>query len=284
MDIKSGWLMNEGIYGLKQVSWFSENTSKDLPALMGIVMVFNSNTGEPIGLVDGDHITGMRTGASGAIGAKYMARENSKTLLMVGTGHISKYEIAATLMAIPSLEKVIIHDPRNDQKATNMANNLKTILATEYGYYKDIEVQAYDDLESAVRTSDIIITATPSRKPLVKKSWVQPGTHFSCIGSDMPGKEEIDPEIFSEARVFVDDLEQCKHIGEIEIPIQKGIIRDEDIVGEIGDIINGKIKGRENSNDITVFDATGTALLDLITAKLAFSKAEIEDIGISVQL
>ncbi|MDM8534153.1 ornithine cyclodeaminase family protein [Clostridiaceae bacterium HSG29] len=284
MDIKSGWLKDEGIYGMKLVSWFSKNPEKNLPSIIGVVMVFDDKTGKPIGLVDGDYITGMRTGAAGAIGAKYMARKDSKTLLMVGTGHISKFEIAATLIALPNIEEVIIINPINAQVATDMAEKLKDVLRDEFDITREFEVKSIDNIEDAVRLSDIIITATPSRKPLIMKEWLKPGTHLSCIGSDMPGKEEIDPNIFKEARVVVDDLEQCKHIGEIEIPFNLGIIDNQSISGEIGDIINKKINGRMNDDEITVFDATGTALLDLVTARLAFSIAESKKVGTTVEL
>jgi ornithine cyclodeaminase/alanine dehydrogenase len=284
MDIKSGWLKNEGIYGLKLVSWFSENRKINLPDIIGVIMVFDDKTGKPIGLVDGAHITGMRTGASGAIGAKYLARKNSETLLMVGTGHISKFEIAATLIAVPTIKKVLIHDPRNHEGALTLASKIKDILKNEFEIEKELEIIAESNLENAVKESDIIITATPSREPMIKKEWVKAGTHFSCIGADMPGKEEIDYNIFEGARVFVDDLKQCMHMGELEIPIKKGVIKPEDVAGEIGDIINDRFAGRLNDEQITIYDATGTALLDLITAQLAFKKAEEQNIGVNVNL
>lgn len=284
MDIKSGWLKDEGIFGMKLVSWFSKNPEIDLPPIIGVVMVFDDKTGKPLGLVDGDYITGMRTGAAGAIGAKYMARKDSRTLLMVGTGHISKFEIAATLVALPNIREVIINDPRNAQSAINMAIKLKDVLRDEFNITKEFDVKAVDSIEMATRLSDIIITATPSRDPLIKKEWLKPGTHLSCIGSDMPGKEEIDPNIFKDARVVVDDLEQCKNIGEIEIPFKLSIMNDKSISGEIGDIINKKIVGRCSDDETTIFDATGTALLDLVTARLAFEVAESKNIGTNVEL
>jgi ornithine cyclodeaminase/alanine dehydrogenase len=284
MDIKSGWLKNNGLYGMKLVSFFSENKKKNLPEIIGVIMVFDDKTGVPIGLLDGSHITGMRTGAAGAIGAKYLAKKKSETLLMVGTGHIAKFEIGATLIAVPSVNKVIIYDPRSEESAIRLASNLKNILIDEFKIDRDIEVVVDKKLEESVKMSDIIITATPSREPMIKRNWVKPGTHFSCIGADMPGKVEIDPKILCEARVFVDDLNQCSNIGEIETAIKEGILKQEDVAGEIGDIINGKVPGRENDQQITVFDATGTALLDIITAQLALEKAKQKNVGVNVNL
>ncbi len=284
MDIKSGWLKNDNIFGMKMVSWFSENAQKKLPVIHGVIMVFDDETGAPIGLVDGDHITGMRTGASGAIGAKYSARKDASTLLMVGTGHIAKFEIAATLTALKSIDKVLIDDPRHEDKAVELASTIKDILKNEFKITRPIEVIAISDRQNAVSQSDVIITATPSQEPLIKKEWLKQGTHISCVGADMPGKEEIDPNIFKDARVFVDDIEQCKNIGEIEIPIKLGVLKEDQIAGEIGDIINGQVPGRCNDKEITVFDATGTALLDLVTAQLAFKEAGKLGIGASVEL
>ncbi|OPL08273.1 MAG: hypothetical protein AVO33_01100 [delta proteobacterium ML8_F1] len=284
MDIKSGWLQDAGVYGMKLVSWFSKNRDKKLPEIMGVIMVFDDQTGMPIGLVDGAHITGMRTGAAGAIGAKYLAKKNAKTLLMVGTGHISTFEIAATLLAVESITQVLIHNPRTPENAIELAAEIKTILKNRFDIDKEFSVKAEPDLEFAVKNAQIIITATPAREAMIKKEWVQPGTHFSCIGADMPGKEEIDPRIFENARVFVDDLQQCMNIGEIEIPIKTGFLKSESIVGEIGDVINQSAVGRTNNDEITVFDATGTALLDLMTAQLAFRIAGEYGLGTDVIL
>lgn len=286
MDIKSGWLKDTEIFGLKMVSWFGENVKKDLPALIGLIMVVDANTGVPLGILDGAHITGMRTGAAGAIGAKYLAKADSKNLLLVGTGHVSTFEIAATLLLFPDLENVMIYSPRDFAKAKDKAKIIKEELSEDFGLeIKDnINFIPVSDIEEAVGKSHIIITATPSRQPIIMKDWVKPGTHFSCIGADMSGKEEIDPELFKNARAFTDDTPQCINVGELEVPISLGIIKKEDIIGEIGEVIIGRTVGRENDDQITIFDATGIALLDLATAKLALDQAKKLSLGATVIL
>ena len=280
MDIKSGWLKSSNIFGLKLVSWFGDNVKKNLPALIGTVMIFDAGTGAPIGILDGSHITGMRTGAAGAIGAKLLARKNSKKLLVVGAGHIAEFQVAATLQCFPQLEEVMIYDGVDYALAEKFTAQIEEKLHKNFGMEKvTAKFTAIKDIEEAVGMSDIVITVTPSRIPIVKKEWVQPGTHFSCIGADMSGKEEIDPEIFANARVFADDIPQCINVGEIEIPVAQGILKKEDIAGEIGDILTGKAIGRESEEQITVFDATGTALLDLLTGMLALQEAETKKIG-----
>jgi ornithine cyclodeaminase/alanine dehydrogenase len=277
MDIKSGWLMDSEIFGLKLVSWFGDNEKKGLPMLMGTILICDANTGAPKGILDGSYVTGIRTGAAGAIGAKYLAKKDAKNLMMVGAGHVASFMIPETLMAVPSVCNVKIYDPIDVKYAEKMVAKLEKA-------YKDVRFEAVTDIEKATLESDIIITATPSKEPIIMKEWVKPGTHFSCIGADMSGKEEIDPEILRNARIFVDDIEQNINVGEIEIPIKKGIISKDDILGEIGEVISGGIKGRMSEEDITVFDATGTALLDLLTGTLAIDKARKQGLGTTVKL
>lgn len=286
MDIKSGWIKGADIFGLKLVSWFGENEAKGLPALIGTILVVDAKTGVPIGLLDGAHITGMRTGAAGALGAKYLARPDAEQLLMVGAGHIAPFQIAAALLLLDSIKTVRIYSPRSSEKARTLVSKIRGILENEFGMAvkKEITFEAVEDIQQATAESDIIMTATPAKSPIIKKEWVKPGTHFSCIGADMSDKEEIDPEIFRDARVFTDDTKQCINVGEIEIPIKKGILAESQIAGEIGDIIIGKTVGRESADQITVFDATGTALLDLITAKSALEAAEKMSLGSEVNL
>lgn len=286
MDIKSGWIKGADIFGLKLVSWFGENEAKGLPALIGTILVVDAKTGVPLGLLDGAHITGMRTGAAGALGAKYLARPDAKELLLVGAGHVAPFQIAATLLLLDSIKKVRIYDPLSFEKAQALASRIKEILEKDFGITvkEAISFEAAEDIQQATNASDIIITVTPAKSPIIKKEWVKPGTHFSCIGADMSDKEEIDPEIFRDARVFTDDIKQCINVGEIEIPVKKGILAEDKIAGEIGDVIIGKTVGRESAEQITIFDATGTALLDLITAKSALDAAEQLNLGSEVNL
>lgn len=282
MDIKSGNMKGIDIFGLKLVSWFGENKKKGLPLLIGTTMVFDNNTGAPLGILNADHITGMRTGAAGAIGAKYLAKDDSKTMLMVGCGHIAKFEIAATLESIDSLEKVIISDPINMDNAKSYAKKIKDILSKEFNINKKIEFKAME-LKEGVKESDIIITATPSRKAMIKKEWVKPGTHISCIGADMEGKQEIDEKLFNSSVVVVDDINQAINVGETEKAFKEKIINKEDIA-EIGDVILKKAKGRLSDKDITIFDTTGIALQDLITSKIALDLADEKNLGQIIDL
>ncbi|MFA9422642.1 MAG: ornithine cyclodeaminase family protein [Sedimentibacter sp.] len=298
MDIKSGTIDKAGIYGFKIMSWFSENEAKGLSSLMGNIMLYDRSTGAPIALLEGASITGMRTGAAGGIAAKYLARKDSRELLMVGTGNQAPFQIASALMMTENIEKVTVYNPHSYESAVKFSKKIKGILRDDFlskfkgeeNIYEmvekkyDVEFIACDDLEAAVRRADIIVTATPSRKAMIKKEWLKKGTHLTCIGSDMEGKQEIDENIFSVARVFTDDAEKTSKVGEMEIAIKKGIFSKNDIVCEIGEVILGHNKGRITDDEITIFDASGLAAQDLLTAKVLMEKAEKFNLGTVIEL
>lgn len=268
LDIKSGYLKSKRIFGHKTVTWFGENESKGIPTLSGLIAVYSAETGLPLGLTEAFYITGMRTGAAAALGAKYLARKDSENLLIVGAGNQSIFQIAATLTVMPYIKKVQVY-ALNLSNAEKFVAEINTRLENEFGICADgIIFEAVKDLEESVKVSDIIITVTPSRKPIIKKEWVKKGTHFSCIGSDMMGKQEIESSILSSALIFVDDMKHCIEVGEIEIPLKEGVIKESDVIGELGELILNKVDGRVNDDQITVFDATGMALLDIAVAEL----------------
>lgn len=279
LDIKSGYLKSKKLFGHKTVSFFAANAEKNLPTLFGMIAVFDAETGQPIGIADGTYITGLRTGAAGALGAKYLARKDSENLLIVGAGNQAAFQIASVLTVLSDIKKVRIA-ALEFSEAQEFAGSIQKRLKEEFGINKEnIDFNAVEDMETAVRDSDIIITITPSRKPIIRKEWVRKGTHFSCIGADMEGKQEIDSDILTSAKIFVDDKAHCMQVGEIEKPLKEGVIGVEDISGELGDLILGKVAGREADDEITIFDATGMALLDIAAADAALRQAAIENLG-----
>jgi len=286
MDIKSGHLKGKvNVFGLKLVSWFGDNPAKGLPAVIGTIMVFDAKTGVPLGILSAEHLTGMRTGSAGAIGAQYLARNNSENLLMVGSGHQAFFQVAAVLTVLNHIKKVTVYDPLNYQLAVDFCHKIRTKLnAARLAKRSAIPFVATDNIEGSSGEADIIVTATPSYQPLIRKEWIKKGTHLTCIGADMEGKQEIDEHIFSVARVFVDDLEQASHVGETEIPLKKGIIRKEDIAAEIGEVILGTKPGRLSDDEITIFDSTGIAHQDLLTAAHALKVAREKGLGTIVEL
>ena len=286
MDIRSGYVMgNEQLHGLKMLNNFPANTEKGLPPFNGLMMVYDSNTGMPIGIMDASYITCMRTGAAGAIGVDALARKDAKTLMILGAGKQAPFQIAATLILRPQINKVYIVDPVNYPQAIALANRIEQQLKEEFDVdASGVSFIAEEHAETAVREADAVITVTRATKPMIMNDWVKPGTHFSCLGSDMEGKEELDENIFIGARVYADDIAQCVRVGEMEIPIAKGTFRKEDIVGEIGDLLINDVKGRENDAQTTIFDATGLYILDLAAAKVAIANAKAANMGIEIDM
>ena len=274
LDIKSGDLGAKQIFGLKLVSWFGTNEARGLPELFGTVLLCDRATGAPVALMNAGPITGLRTGAAAAVGAKYLARPDSRSLLMVGCGAQSPYMVAAALYVLPGIERVTLVNPHNPARAAarlpGMADKVAALLAG-CGVKREYTFVSSEDTESAVRGSDVILTATPAREPMIRNAWVQPSTHFSCIGADMSGKQELDTDILRAARVFGDDAGQCFAVGECEIPHREGAL--DALAAEIGDVILGKAAGRVSPSDVTVFDSTGIALQDLASGAVILDRA-----------
>ncbi len=282
LDIKSGHLSGAGVYGLKVVSWFGSNPGRGLPALFGTSLVFDLATGAPKALVNAGPITDYRTGAAAAIGAKYLARPDAKTLLLCGCGGLAPYLVSAALSALPGLERVLLANPRSPEKAERLCPSI-TAKADELlragGGSRRAEVRPVR-LESGVKQADVIFTATPAYEPYLKAQWVRPGTHLSCIGADMSGKEEVEAELFRTARVFGDDEGQCLSVGECEIPHKRGVLSG--LHGEIGAVVAGAIPGRTAPEEVTIFDSTGIALQDMACAADVLEKAARKHAGAEV--
>lgn len=279
LDIKSGWLKGAGIFGHKTVGWYAGNPAKGLPALVGLICVYDATTGAPLGVLDGTYVTGIRTGAAGGIGAKLLARPDSRTLLVVGAGGQCTYQVAATLELMPQVERVIVANPHCPEMAVSKVEALPTEVAALGVCMEGVRFETADDLQAACSSADIITTCTMSREPMIERAWIRPGTHLSCIGADMEGKIEIDPAIIADARLFVDDTAHCIEAGEIEVGIKQGVFGADHIAGEIGELITGTKQGRTSAEQITVFDATGMALLDIACAKKALDLAAAHGLG-----
>ena len=284
LDIKSGNLDGLGFYGLKVVSWFGANPDRGLPALYGTSLLFDLATGAPKALLNAGPITDFRTGAAGAIGAKYLARPDAETLLMAGTGALAPYLIAASLYLLSQLKTVYVTNPHHPAQSAVACEviipQVIKLLSACGGCHAAIT--AAPDLEKAVKHSDVILTATPAHEPFLKAEWVQPGTHISCIGADMSGKQEVDSALFAAAKVFGDDTAQCLSAGECEVAYKTGVFSG--AICEIGQVISGAASGRTSDSDVTIFDSTGIALQDIATAASLLQAAQKAGKGKTVTL
>lgn len=261
IDIKSGYDLVDDIVGVKIASGYANNKQNyGIPNGLATILLFDVKNGAPIAILEGGLITDMRTGAAGAVSAKYLANPSSKKVAIVGTGIIARWELEA-LSHVFQLEEVYVWG-RNEEKVVQYIEDMHGKIPLTY--------KAFSDIEQCISEADIIITTTSSREALIQQEWVKPGSHIACIGADMPGKKEVDPQLFGRAKVIVDSIEQCVERGELQHAIKKGYIQVSDVV-EMGEIILGETQGRESANEITIFDSTGLSIQDITTAKKVVS-------------
>lgn len=263
MDIKSGHLDGADIVGLKMLIRVRDNPEKrGLPNLTGLVLISDSKTGQPMGILDGLSITNMRTGAAGGLAARIFARKGSKNALIVGAGYQGRMQAMALLEALPNINRIMFADlERKNSEA--LASEMKK----EYPYITFL-VCDIEALCNELAECDILVTCTNSKSAFIKKEWIKPGTHINAVGADMPEKQELDSELIASARVFADSVTQVIKLGECQHAYAQGLIT-KDSISEIGDILEGKKTGRCSDEEITIFDTTGMAIQDLIVgAKL----------------
>jgi alanine dehydrogenase len=260
----------------KWVSIREQNRDKfGLPTVFSILIYTHPETGFPLAIVDGSYHTVMRTGSSAAVSAQWLARKDSRILSIVGAGHMAEGALA-TCNEIFDWQEVRVW---SRSQAT-----LDQFVAEQQPKYENFKIQASTDLEQIVRGADVITTLTPARGPIVKDEWIDPGTHIAAVGADKGGDQELESNILKRARIFVDDIRQCRHDGEINVPLTEGIIKETDIVCEIGQVVAGKMQGRQTDEEITVFDSTGIALQDSATVPLEYERAVAAGVGIEKKM
>ena len=271
------FLEDMDVSAVKIVNVHPKNPAKNnLPTVMAVITLIDPSTGAPIAIMGGTTITDMRTGAAGAIAAKYLARKDSQIVGLVGAGAQARTQLLA-LLEFFNLEKVKVWSRTEDTKK-HFVNEIRQVCGQQ------VEVIPTESIGKAVEKSDIVVTTTPSRKPLVTNKMVSAGMHINCIGADAVGKEELDPNILKRAKIIVDDWAQASHSGEINVPLSNGFITKQDIWAEIGEIVAGLKPGRQRIDEITVFSSTGLAVQDAVAAKIAYRNALESKVGRFIQI
>ncbi|EPJ54924.1 MAG: ornithine cyclodeaminase [Osedax symbiont Rs2] len=257
---------NDEIISVKAFTHLPQNPAKGLDMIHAQVMMFDRSTGQPLALVDGTELTYWRTAAISALAVKLLAREDCKTLLIFGTGHLAPHTVKA-ISCVRNIEKVLVAG-RSQEKITATIAEIKTLLV-------GVDCTAVTDLQASVAQADIISCVTAAAEPLFPGDWVSAGTHVDLVGNHSPDKRECDSQLVLKAKVFVDSkLNVMAEAGEILIPIAKGLTTEAVIRAELSQLCTGQAKGRENSADITLFKAVGTALADLGAAQLVLQLAD----------
>lgn len=263
------------ISAVKIVNVHPNNKKFDLPTIMAIIVLVSPRTGKVIAIMDGTLITALRTGAAGGIAMKHLSREGSETLGLIGAGVQAVAQITAAISVL-DLKKVSIFDIDEHKR-----DRFICIMREKN---PSIRFFPTNNIKDAIIDKDIIITVTPTTKPIVKNEWIKNGIHINAIGADAPGKQELDPLILKRAKIIVDDIQQASHSGEINVPLKNHILSKKDIYAELGEIILGKKNGRISDKEITIFDSTGLAIQDAIIAEIVYEKAIEKGVGSKIDL
>lgn len=250
------------VIGIKIVTVFPDNGSKNLPAVMGAYMLLDGTSGAPLAMLEGAELTARKTACVSALASRYLSRPDSSTLLMVGTGVLAPNLIRAHAAVRPITEVLVWG--RNRDKAELVARG-------QAG--ESYAVRAVDNLRDAVGQADVISCATLAQLPLIEGDWLLPGQHLDLVGSFKPDMREADDVCVRRSKVYCDTRDGAmKEAGDLVQPLANGTLRAEDMIGDLFDMARGTCALRESGDDITYFKSAGSALEDLAAAKLAFGR------------
>jgi ornithine cyclodeaminase len=271
--IKSGYLMNEEVIGLKAGGFWLGNPQRGLTAHQSTTLMFDPRTGQPTAFMDGNHITTVRTAAAGALAARVLAPEAARVAAVLGCGTQGTGQ-AEALCHVRPIEEIRAFDAVS-ASAEAFAERLRA---------RGVRVEVCQDAEEAVRGAQVVVTATPGKAVVLRADWIRAGVHVSAFGTDTRGKQEVEAALFPRATVVVDDVTQATTIGETQHPVAEGLMRWEDIHATLGDILAGQSPGRTRADEITLFDATGLAFQDLVSGQLAVQLAGERGVGTRITI
>jgi alanine dehydrogenase len=275
VDIKSGLVEDFGLIGTKIASGFYDNQKLGLPPGIAVIVLMDLKTSMPLAIMDGTYITACRTGAAGAVAASVLARKDSRVVGVVGAGTQGRMQVLA-LKELFDVQRVYVWDIEKDM-TQDYQNEMQQKL--------QIEVTVVDTPADVVPKADILVTATPSRKPLIMADSIHDGLHINAMGADGPGKQELDPLIMKRvSKIVVDSLAQCSHIGELQHAFAQGLVDEMGVHAEIGEILIGNKLGRESADEITLFDSTGLSAQDIAAADVVLRVAKDKGLGKRVNL
>ncbi|MCX7624331.1 MAG: ornithine cyclodeaminase [Thermomicrobium sp.] len=268
----------EGL-GLKVVSVFPENPRRfDKPTIHAVVLTVSTTTGEPTALLDGTYLTALRTGAASGAATDLLARPDARKLLVIGAGAQGPTQAWAVLCVRP-IDTVYVYD--RDRRAGETFERRLRELVPELA----ATVVVVDELGTVLPQVDVICTATTAREPLFDDALLPPGVHINAIGAFTPEMQEIPPETIARAYVVVDSVPAAlAEAGDLIKPLRAGVITEEHIRTEIGEIVDGRKPGRTSSDQVTVFKSVGNAVQDLAVASEAVRRAQARARGQTISL
>jgi len=275
VDVKTAYVPGVESFAMKMSPGFFDNPKVGLPSVNGLMVVFSAKTGlvEAV-LLDNGYLTDVRTAAAGAVAAKWLAREDASRVGVVGAGVQARLQLEALTLVRAVAEAQVW--ARDAEKAAAFAAEMEERLG--------LPVAPADGLEGLVRASDIVVTTTPSKAPLIQAEWLHPGLHVTAMGSDAGYKNELAPGVLAAADLYVPDrLAQCAVLGELHHAVAAGAVSAEATFPELGQIVADLAPGRVGADQVTVCDLTGTGVQDTAIATFARARAAAQAAGTTVQ-
>lgn len=260
---KPAFLSQFNRMSIKILTQIHQNDNPDIATIKGMVLLIDMLSGRILSICDGTSITALRTGAASGLATSCLANPDASSVAIFGCGAQGRTQLEA-VRAVRPIRKIYLFDLSRTQADR---------LAEEAMIPGDVSCEINPGIK-ILKTVDVICTATPSRVPFFNLYQIKPGVHINAIGSYRPDMQEIDPGILHVSKIYLDHAPTCmSESGDLTIPLKLGIIREEDIMGELGQMISGSITGREKASDITVFKSVGNAIQDFFIANEAYEKA-----------
>ena len=264
----TGYTRNTELLSMKVGQERTDNATKQLPTTNSWLTVFEPVTGELLMICDGTLPTMLRTASAAAVGVKHLARADAKTLTVVGAGQLGR-QCLRLVSTVRLFERIFLCD-KFEQAANQAAEDLAATTRVP------IEVV---DSETACRQADAIVTATNSREPIVMDKWIRPGTHLSCMGSDLPDKMECEMSLLPRCRIVADKMDHAIKRGEVSQAVENGILDENCYKGNLGQVINRDLPGRTDDQQITMFDGVGIGIQDTTIARTIYDQAVAKNLG-----
>ena len=261
VDVKTAYVPGLDSFAIKISSGFFDNPKLGLPSLNGLMILFSARTGlVEAALLDNGYLTDLRTACAGAVAAKALSREATSTAAIYGTGLQAHLQLEALSMVRP------ISSARIWGRSIGKAYNMAAEMTKKLGF----DVVAVESGEEAAKGADILVTTTPAQSPILLAEWLEPGQHVTAMGSDADYKNELDPNCFTKADIYVADrIAQVEKLGELRCAIASGMAPDPSAISELGEVLSGRKPGRRTEQDITICDLTGMGVQDTAIATLA---------------
>lgn len=276
VDVKTAYIRGRDSFAIKIASGFFENYLLGLPSGSGLMVIVSAKTGVPEAvLLDNGYLTNVRTGAAGAVAAKYLARERINTAGVIGSGTQARYQMIA-LKLVRDFRRLMIYGIIPDE-VEQYASEMAPVLG--------VEIVKAENAEAVVRGSDIVVTTTPSKEPYLKAEWLHPGLHITAMGADAEEKQELYADVLRHADLLVCDRKsQCFRLGELHHGLEEGVLSQDDEIVELGELTSGRMVSRKDDEEVTICDLTGVGVQDTVIALLAYRKAVGKGLGVQIEV